>query len=232
MMLKDYIKASQQKMTEQISNFYTPSGIQVYFKDQMHDTSIDVERVVADLEKRVPQHLTDEVEMIIISHFQEFEDRDINAFYKDGALHISNIQSDEEDILDDMIHEAAHAAEEAYGYEIYGDSKIKDEFLRKRMHLYNILWKMGFKAPKSIFLEIEYDQEFDEFLFKDVGYDTMGEAITGLFINAYAATSLREYFATGFTDFYLQPNDHSFLKKTSPALYEKLLLLHNLDKIN
>ena len=232
MMLKDYIKASQQKMTEQISNFYTPSGIQVYFKDQMHDTSIDVERVVADLEKRVPRHLTDEIEMIIIGHFQEFEDRGINAFYKDGALHISNIQSDEKDILDDMIHEAAHAAEEAYGYEIYGDSNIKDEFLRKRMHLYNILWKMGFKAPKSIFLEIEYDQEFDEFLFKDVGYDTMGEAITGLFINAYAATSLREYFATGFTDFYLQPNDHSFLKKTSPALYDKLALLHNLDKIN
>ena len=91
---------------------------------------------------------------------------------------------------------------------------------------------MGFKAPKSVFLDTEFDKEFDEFLFNDVGYDTMGEAITGLFINAYAPTSLSEYFATGFTDFYLQPNDHLFLKKTSPALYEKLLLLHNLDKIN
>ncbi len=231
-MLKGYIQNSQLKMMEQISNFYTPSGIQVYFKDQMLGTPVDVEKVVAKFETVVPQHLIDEVEMIIIGHFDEFEERSINAFYRDGALHISNVQSDEQDLLDDMIHETAHACESAYGQEIYGDSKIKDEFLRKRLHLYNILWKMGFKAPKSIFLEIEYDQEFDEFLFKDVGYNTMGKAITGLFINAYAATSLREYFATGFTDFYLQPNDHSFLKKTSPALYDKLALLHNLDKIN
>jgi hypothetical protein len=55
----------------------------------------------------------------------------------------------------------------------------------------------------------------------------------GLFINAYAAVSLREYFATGFTDFYLHPN-HNFLKQVSPALYEKLLLLQdgkNLDTL-
>jgi len=55
----------------------------------------------------------------------------------------------------------------------------------------------------------------------------------GLFINAYAAVSLREYFATGFTDFYLHPN-HNFLKQVSPALYKKLLLLQdeeNLDTV-
>jgi len=50
----------------------------------------------------------------------------------------------------------------------------------------------------------------------------------GLFITAYAPTSLREYFATGFLEFYLEPN-HNFLKKTSPQLYKKLIVLQNQD---
>ncbi len=229
-MLKDYIQASQKRMMEQVSNFYTSNGIQIYFKDQMLDTNIDVEKIVSNFEKRLPMHLLEEVEMIIIGHFDEFEDRDLTAFYKDGALHLSNMQMDEESMLTDMIHETAHACESAYGQEIYADSKIKDEFLRKRVHLYDILWKMDFKAPRSIFLDVEYDEEFDKFLFQDIGYQTLGNAVNGLFINAYAPTSLREYFATGFAEFYQHPNDHTNLKQVSPALYEKIILLHNLDK--
>jgi hypothetical protein len=135
-------------------------------------------------------------------------------------------------MLTDMVHETAHACEIAYGQEIYADSKIKDEFLRKRLHLYNILWQMDFKAPRSIFLDPEYDEEFDRFLFQDIGYDTLSNIVSGMFINAYAPTSLREYFATGFAEFYLHPNDHTSLKTSSPALYEKIILLHNLENID
>jgi hypothetical protein len=229
-MLKDYIEASQKRMIEQVSNFYTSNGIQVYFKDQLLDDKIDVEKIVSDFERVVPRHLLEEVEMIIIGHFDEFEERNLTAFYKDGALHLSNMQMDENEMLTDMIHETAHACETAYGQEIYADGHIKDEFLRKRMYLYDILWKMGFKAPKSIFLDPEYDEEFDKFLFQDIGYKKLGAVVSGIFINAYAPTSLREYFATGFADFYLNPNDHTNLKNSSPILYKKIVLLHNLDK--
>ena len=215
---------------EQLSNFYTGNGIQVYFKDQLIDDKLDVEKIVSKFERVVPQHLLEEVEMIIIGHFDEFEDRNLTAFYKDGALHISNMIMDEDGLLTDMIHETAHACETAYGQQIYADGKIKGEFLRKRLYLYDILWKMGFKAPKSIFLDAEYDQEFDDFLFKDIGYAKLNNIIGGMFINAYAPTSLREYFATGFAEFYLHPNDHTNLKRACPVLYEKIRLLHNLDK--
>ena len=47
----------------------------------------------------------------------------------------------------------------------------------------------------------------------------LGNAMRGLFINPYAATSLREYFATGFTDFFIQ-SDHKFLKTVSPVLIQ------------
>jgi hypothetical protein len=54
--------------------------------------------------------------------------------------------------------------------------------------------------------------------------------LKGVFVTPYAATSLREYFATAFTEFYLHPDSHGYLKKVSPEVYKKLVLLHRLDK--
>jgi hypothetical protein len=227
-MLRDYIQ-QRQKVIEEMGNFYTPSGIQVYSKDLMIGGEVDMDKVVSKFESLIPAHVRNEVEMIIVGHFEEFEDRQINAFYKDGTLHISNVQNDSEDLLDDLVHETAHSLEESQGHFIYGDQKLEKEFLRKREFLYNILWKMGFKAPHEMFLDTEYDQEFDEFLLQDVGYDKLAEVLRGIFVTPYAATSLREYFATGFTEFYLYPDSHGYLQKVSPELYKKLVQLHRAD---
>tara|TARA_Y100001963_G_C6791749_1_gene455875 strand:- start:4517 stop:5218 length:702 start_codon:yes stop_codon:yes gene_type:complete len=231
-MLKDYIQTSQKRINEQVTNFYTSTGIHVYFKDQLYDNKVDVEKAVSRLESLIPTQLLNEVEMIIIGHFDEFDERNINAFFKDGTIHVSNIQESEDDLLDDLIHETAHANETAYGYEIYGDSKIKDEFLTKRGHLYTLLWNAGFKAPKRLFLQTEYDHEFDHFLYQDVGYAKLSQIVNGMFISPYSPTSLREYFATGFTEFYLHPNDHSYLKRISPALYGKLEKINNIETLD
>jgi Mlc titration factor MtfA (ptsG expression regulator) len=213
------------------SDFYTSRGTHVYFKDDLTNDEIDVERTVAKVEGALPEHLLSELEMIVVGWFEEFEERHINAFYKDGILHISNAQDDEEDMYDDIIHEVAHSIEDVYGYEIYQDGKIKEEFLNKRKRLHDKLWALGFKTPEQWFMEVEYNKEFDEYLLQKVGYDKLRMICTGLFINAYAPTSLREYFATGFTDFYLYPN-HSLLKKTSPALYRKLVMLQDEENLD
>tara|TARA_R110002110_G_scaffold125184_6_gene302916 strand:- start:5023 stop:5724 length:702 start_codon:yes stop_codon:yes gene_type:complete len=231
-MHKEYIKASHKRINEQLTNFYTPTGIHVYFKDHLYNDKIDVEKAVSKLESLIPTQLLSEIEMIIIGHFDEFEERDITAFYKDGTLHISNIQDNEDSLLDNMVHETAHAVEVAYGYEIYSDLKIKKEFLVKREHLHNLLWKLGYKAPKKLFLQTEYDYEFDQFLLKDVGYGKLSQVVNGLFISPYSPTSLREYFATGFAEFYLHPNEHTFLKQIGPALYAKLERINNVESLD
>lgn len=223
-----------QKIKNQQNNrvdFYTPTGLHVYFKDEMLDNSIDVDSAIAQFESKLPQHLLSCVEMIIFGDFEEFHERSLNAFYDSGTIYVTNLQDDENDILDDLIHELAHGVEEQYGYQIYGDQKLRQEFLNKRMHLYKILWEMGFKAPKVFFQNTEYDQEFDEFLHQTVGYDTLNNALTGLFITPYAATSLREYFATGFTDFFIQ-SDHKFLNRVSPNLYDKIILLQKEENLD
>jgi hypothetical protein len=212
-------------------DFYTPYGLHVYFKDEMLNDSIDVDAAVAKYESMVPKHLLPCIEMIVFGDFEQFHERGINAFYDANTIFISNLQDDEADILDDLIHELSHGVEEQYGYQIYGDQKIYNEFLNKRMHLYRILWEMGYKAPKSFFQNVEFEREFDQFLHQTVGYDTLRNAIQGLFISPYAATSLREYFATAFTDFYIDPN-HKYLKTVSPAVYEKIILLQNEENLD
>ena len=134
-MLK-HLQQRQKQLQEMRSDFYTSRGTHVYFKDDLTNDDIDVERVVAKIESRIPDHLLSELEMIVVGWFDEFEERSLNAFYKDGILHISNIQDDEEDMYDDMMHEIAHSIESPLGYFIYEDQKIKEEFLRKRKHLH------------------------------------------------------------------------------------------------
>lgn len=228
-MLLSYIR-QRQKMLKEVNNFYTPNGIHVFTKDEMMNNLVDIEVVVSQLEAKLPDHVRDGIEMVIIGNFSEFEERDINAFYKDGALYVSNIQTDNGDLLDDLVHETAHSAEEQYGMEIYGDQEVKKEFLRKRMHIYNMLQKMGFNPSQRDFLETEYDQDFDEYLLHDIGYDKLSEILKGVMVTPYAATSLREYFATGFTEFYLYPDSHDYIKRTSPQLYKKLVQLHRIEQ--
>ena len=229
-MLKNYIQHKHKQLTEQQADFYTSTGLHVFFKDPVEN--VDVEKVVSQVESAIPAHLLLEVEMIIFGWFSEFEERSLNAFYDSGTLYMSNIQDDPADTYNDLIHEISHSIEEPHGYFLYGDKKIEEEFLRKRKYLHDILWKMGVKAPLVTFMDPEYDEEFDMFLYEKIGYDKLINIVSGVFISPYAATSLREYFATGFTEFYLRPDEHAFLQKISPELFKKLITLQDPEKLD
>ena len=229
-MMLNYLRESHNQTTAKVQDFYTSTGIQVYVKEPPAD-NINIEEIIAKVEEHLPKHLLSEVEMIIVGWFKEFDERNLNAFYSDGCLYISNLQDDDADMFDDIVHEIAHSLEEPHGCEIYGDKKLEKEFLSKRMTLKDILWAHGFKAPALFFMNSEYDQEFDEFLHEKVGYDKLALLMQGLFVSPYAATSLKEYFATGFTEFYLDPN-HNFLQQVSPVLYNKLFNLQKQKKLD
>jgi hypothetical protein len=222
-MMLNYLKEAHQRTINKVQDFYTGTGIHVYVKEPLAN-DVDAEEVISKLESLIPEHLLSEVEMIVIGWFEEFEKRQLNAFYSDGCLYISPSQDNEADLLDDLVHETSHSLEEPYGYEIYGDKTLENEFLKKRLQLRHILWAHGYKAPSDFFTETEYNLEFDDFLLNKVGYDKLSLLAQGIFINPYAATSLREYFATGFTDFFLNI-DREVLKSISPILYAKLLKL-------
>ena len=88
-----HLQENQKKQQAQ-SDFYTSRGLHVYFKDALANDSIDAEKVVANIESKLPQHLLSEIEMIIFGWFDEFAERDLNAFYDSGTIYISPFQAD------------------------------------------------------------------------------------------------------------------------------------------
>lgn len=205
------------------SNYHNFFSIEVFVNDPL-PSNIDLDYVFSFINRRISPFILDLINSVHIGYFQDLEDRHINAKYSDGKIYLTNDQSDNNDMVDDIVHELAHALEDSYGKEIYLDKSIEQEFLGKRKKLERFLRYMEYDTHLYDFEKIEYDKRLDFFLLKDVGYDTIETLTMGLFINPYAATSVREYFAEGFEDYYL--NNADYVRNMCPALYKVL------DQIN
>jgi hypothetical protein len=216
--MKNYLQNKRQSFIEKsIGNTI------VIAKDSLPD-NVDIDNVLSMLKKFIPLSFLDGVDSIYIGQFQNLIDREMHAMYSDGAIYVTNDQASETDLVEDIIHEVAHSLEENHTSEIYGDDKIEKEFLAKRQKLYFILKGENFNTELSYFFETEYSEEFDSFLYKEVGYPMLSALTVNLFYSPYGATSLREYFANGFEAFFYHRDVH-YLKKISPILFDKLQLI-------
>tara|TARA_B100000287_G_scaffold339722_1_gene325990 strand:- start:67 stop:753 length:687 start_codon:yes stop_codon:yes gene_type:complete len=196
--------------------------LDVIFKDKFVN-DIDDESVFIKAQSMIPRHIFYLIDAVYIGDFDFFKEKKINASYMDGTLYISNVQDDEDDMLDDIIHEIAHACEEKYGSFLYQDGEIEMEFFKKRKKLKSLLNSLGIDSNLD-FANLEYNEAFDKFLHEEIGYEKLSILTNDIFINPYAITSLREYFASGFEAFYL--GETSFLKTLSPYIYKKVYALH------
>tara|TARA_R100001129_G_scaffold178323_1_gene153993 strand:+ start:3726 stop:4412 length:687 start_codon:yes stop_codon:yes gene_type:complete len=200
-------------------SFINISGIDVYISDERAE-QIDVHEIVDTVASLIPHHLLSEFDYVSIGDIPDFAERQINALTKDGVIYITSDQDDSADAIDDIIHEIAHTLEAAYGYEIYADGKLEREFLSKRQTLYNTLVSHGVEADKKLFLDPEYSEAFDKFLYEDIGYPTLVNLSMGLFMTPYGITSIREYWAESFEKYFL--DEASQLKRLCPIAFIKL----------
>ena len=202
--------------------------ILVLVKDPLSE-EIDLGYCLEQIEQAVPRVLVYGLDSIIIGSFPEFAERQINAFYRDGAIYVSNLQDDDDDFIDDVIHEIAHLVEKTYGALIYADQKVTREFLGKRQRLFYLLKAEGFDVAPKDFMETEYSKEFDMYLFQEVGYPLLTQLTMGLFLTPYGVTSLPEYFAESFEYYFLK--DREYVKTLSPACYKKIEELREVEEI-
>jgi len=216
--LVEYLKES----SKNTGIYYLNKDIPVWMEDPLPPT-IQLDKVLSKVQKVIPTEFFRYVHAIRIGMFDEMVDRQLNAMYKDGVIFISNMQDDGQDIVDDLIHEMAHAIEDNNYDAIYSDGKIEQEFIGKRKRLYNLLKSEGFDVTIKEFMNPKYDEGFDMFLFQDVGYPLLNTLTVGLFPSAYSVTSVNEYFAIGFENFYL--GEAPYLKRISPRLSEKIKYL-------
>jgi hypothetical protein len=186
---------------------------------------LNINAILKAIEEHFPSHYFKDLKSIKIQHLPEFDERQVNAVYRDNQFIISNQQDNTADLMDDLIHEFAHHLETLYPELIYSDKKLINEFLQKRHQLKFELQSEGYWVREYNFDDLKFNQSFDNFLYKRVGRNMLRLATTGLFIRPYGAVSLREYFGTGFEAFYLGQEDT--LQKISPVLYNKIKELHN-----
>jgi len=210
----NYVKTRNKKLFEQRFKHF-----QVFIQSPLPE-HIDIESVFNEVEYLLPKHFLNLVDVTYIGAFPFLKERKINAMYQDGALYISNEQDDAFDIKDDIIHEFAHAIEDKYGDMLYEDEEIQNEYFGKLKKLRNYLSFEGYDIKGINFFNIKYNQQFDEFLLNDVGYEKLKGFINGLFLAPYSVTSLREYFARGFEEFFL--GDRDYLRSVCPYVFLKV----------
>ena len=213
------------KKGRRLKDVYNLSGVDVYIKDKLPE-DIDPNFVFNYISARIPFHLARNVDIIYVGLFPEMEEREINAYYEDGAIYVTNRQNDDIDMIDDIIHELAHAVERNHEEMIYGSGQLQSEFKAKRRNLYTIIQEM-YEIPEGFLSTVDYNKEIDEFLFKTIGYDILNQLVTNIFISGYAATSVSEYFARGFEEYFI--GDKYALKQLSPVLYSIIDKLVHLE---
>tara|TARA_Y100000592_G_scaffold86425_1_gene139735 strand:+ start:1401 stop:2069 length:669 start_codon:yes stop_codon:yes gene_type:complete len=218
--MKEYIFEKVRDTTK----FFKFGNIPVEEIDPLPE-NINLSAIFKALEQNLPPHYFNGLEGVVIHHSKEFDEREVNAVYRDNKFYITNQQDNTRDLMDDLVHEFAHHMEVIFPEKIYADQSLIKEFEMKRQQLKFELQSEGYWVSEYDFNNLKYDSSFDKFLYKRVGPSMLRMTTTGMFIRPYAAVSLREYFATGFEAYYLGQQES--LKKISPALFKKITELHD-----
>ena len=213
----NYVKNRNMSLPE-----YNFDSLQVFVKDSLSD-NIDINKIFKEIIAIFPAHFINLVDVVYVGEFDFLYEREINSLYMDGAIYISNAQDSNDDMKDDIIHEFGHALEDNYKDIIYADGILKEEYFGKIRRLKSFLRHEGYDTEAHDFYNLEYNSGFDDFLFKKVGYEKLQNLSNGLFLTPYSVTSIREYWSTGFEEYFL--GDRSYLMKVCPYINIKLSLL-------
>mgnify|MGYP003139469869 CR=1 FL=1 len=211
--MRDYV-ANKHKN----NNYFSYNGISILIKDELK-FDIDFQELYEVLDDIPSQYFT-EIDYIMFGQFDFLNSRRFNASYYDGAIYVSNLQEDNFNVIDDIVHEVGHAVEEKYKNFLFSDGLIEKEFLKKRQLLSLELKKSGFSYVPSSITSTEYDEVLDQYFYDTIGYPILTSITQNIYYSPYASTSINEYFANGFEAFYYHRD--IYLKTVSPVLFAKL----------
>jgi hypothetical protein len=199
-------------------------SIPVYFKNGL-TKKINMDSVCKRTANMLPSYFFKNISAISIGQYDTLDDRDVDSVYDKKIIYLTNVQDDEEDIIENIIHETAHSLEEIYSKEIYADELLKKEFLKKRKQLYNEL-SNKYDLEDRYFRKTEYSKTLDTLFYKKIGYDTLSYFTEPIFVSPYSATSLREYFSEGFENYYM--GQQQLVMDLCPELYNKIKQLEEI----
>ena len=104
--MKDYIFEKVKNTTR----FFKFGNIPIEEVDPLPE-EINLNAIFKALEQNFPPHYFKDLDGIVIRHNKEFDERDVNAVYRNNKFYITNKQSGTNDLMDDLVHEFAHHME-------------------------------------------------------------------------------------------------------------------------
>ena len=229
--MKKYLKHSVKKSLKERKEYHL-YDIPVSILNPLPE-HINIKDILNKIKDLVPYEIYSDLEGIYIGEFSELKDRKIQAMFKEGAIYLSSFKDfpdvTDKIILNDIIHELAHMFEDNFYFEIYDNNSIENEYVGKKKKLVALLRAndISFAGMGKLFFSDEFVDELDDFLFNNLGYDNLALLTAGLFMSPYSVTSIREYFANGFEEYI--NGDQNYLKDISPALYNKLENVLNME---
>lgn len=225
--LTKLLQQSQTRILSEKKRFYFNRGIE-FVLDKPLQKDIDIEKVMGLLRSNLPVSSYVGINNVYFGEFDILKRRSLTALHHKNNIYISSEElTSEKEILDDLVHEFAHRFEENNSEKIYEDGKIINEYLGKMNRLHDLITQDYNLEEHGLsyfdFINTEFDPKLDKFFYETVGYTEIENMAPTLFIRPYAATSVREYFATGFEDYYLEGGLQ--LKKISPILHSRIEML-------
>jgi hypothetical protein len=225
--IRKIIENSVNRNKKQQKEYLLFSRVLIYIQDPIISDMVNFELIIEQIEEFVPSHLFDGIDLIYVGQFLDLIERELEALYESGAIYVTNLLNNNLDYLENIIHEAGHSLEQNNGLQIYGDKKVEREFIGKRQRLFYKIQAENYNISNLNYLDTEFQEDIDNFLYREIGYENLNYLINGLFLNPYAATSLSEYFSSGLEKYLLDNEDRRYLKILSPKLVEKIEELIN-----
>lgn len=216
-----YLKNSFNKNRETTVGSVKIAGLNVYIKEPVVG-NVNIDMCLNFIADRIPNQMISNVDTVVIGNFPFLQKRNAEGIFRGGTIYLTNKQESDHSFIADIVHEIAHSFEEKEN--IQQDQTMISEFLQKRMIMYQILSAhnlLGNTVTENDFSNINYSQKFDDYLYKQVGYEKLNNLLGGLFVSPYASTCLREYFANAFEHFFV--NDMFIVKKYATSVYNKLI---------
>ena len=100
--MKSFINKASQESQKNQKHFRIFGTIDLFVLDAL-PKEINILKVIEEVEEKIPFHLTNEIEVFYIGNFKEFQEKQVNAMFKNGAIYITNDQDNIPDMVDDII---------------------------------------------------------------------------------------------------------------------------------
>lgn len=168
------------------------------------EVDVDLRRALQIVDGLVPERFLRIIDKIRIGDYPELTHRNMDAItHNDDEIILSSEYENLDPFVNAIIHEIGHIVENFHEDDIYNDDALKREFKRKREKLFIRLKHEGYEVDKKkVVYNLRYNKSLDNFLWKEIGYDFIAQLTHDLFLNPYSATSLREYWAVAFQNYF------------------------------